>query len=82
MAALCAARGTRGEVRPPTQTPFATSDRRVRGTIVRTLREAPAGLGVAALTRAVGDARVPALVAGLTSEGLVARRGTRIVLGS
>lgn len=80
LASVCAGRGTRGEAPRRAQAPFATSDRRVRGTIVRLLREAPDGMTVSALARAAADARVARLVEALRAEGLVVRRGRRVVL--
>jgi A/G-specific adenine glycosylase len=65
--------------RPKGQTPFATSDRRWRGAVVRALAGAPGGLDRAALAEAVqaGAADRPAgwfdtLLARLESEGMVA----------
>jgi A/G-specific adenine glycosylase len=65
--------------RPRAQAPFATSDRRWRGAVVRVLAGAPGGLDPAALAEAVDAAAAdrPAgwfegLLAGLESEGLVA----------
>jgi len=69
---LCLAKGREPE--PPRRrraTPFASSDRRVRGLILRALRDAPAGLPVAALSRMVGDERVARLASDLEREGLV-----------
>ncbi|MEK7860594.1 MAG: A/G-specific adenine glycosylase, partial [Chloroflexota bacterium] len=69
---LCLAKGREPE--PPGRrraTPFASSDRRVRGLILRALRDAPAGLPVAALSRMVGDERVARLASDLEREGLV-----------
>jgi A/G-specific adenine glycosylase len=60
------------------QTPFGTSDRRVRGRIVALLRER--SQSVAALRRALGDARVPRLVDALADEGIVERRGPAVRL--
>jgi A/G-specific adenine glycosylase len=53
------------------QSPFAASDRRVRGAIVRHLAMSPRGLKVDALRRALNDARVLRLVRALEREGLV-----------
>jgi A/G-specific adenine glycosylase len=65
--------------RPKGQAPFATSDRRWRGAVVRALAAAPEGLDRAALADAVqaGAAGRPAgwfdgLLAALESEGMVA----------
>jgi A/G-specific adenine glycosylase len=65
--------------RPKGQAPFATSDRRWRGAVVRALAGAPDGLDRAALAEAVqaGAADRPAgwfdgLLARLESEGMVA----------
>jgi A/G-specific adenine glycosylase len=81
----CPLRGTcsyTGAGEPPRrrQSPFATSDRRVRGTIIRALRDSPTGVTVLTLRRRVGDARVPRLIRALADEGLVevSGRGVRL----
>ena len=79
---LCVARA-RGPIASPAprrQAAFATSDRRVRGHILRVLRGEPAGVTLAALSRRVADERVPRLVEVLTGEGLVERAGRRVRL--
>jgi A/G-specific adenine glycosylase len=53
------------------QSPFAASDRRVRGAILRHLAMSTRGAKVDALRRGINDARVPRLVRVLESEGLV-----------
>jgi A/G-specific adenine glycosylase len=65
--------------RPRSQAPFATSDRRWRGAVVRALAGAPDGLDRPALAEAVQAAAADrpagwfdALLAGLESEGMVA----------
>jgi A/G-specific adenine glycosylase len=65
--------------RPRAQVPFATSDRRWRGAVVRALAAAPGGLDRAALAAAVQAAAAgrpagwfDALVARLEAEGMVA----------
>jgi A/G-specific adenine glycosylase len=65
--------------RPRAQAPFATSDRRWRGAVVRALAGAPDGLDRPALAEAVQAAAADrpagwfdALLAGLESEGMVA----------
>ena len=73
----CRYRG--GEVvRARTQQPFASSDRRVRGAIVRALVSGPRT--VRSLARELSDARVPPLVEGLIAEGLVESVGRRVAL--
>jgi A/G-specific adenine glycosylase len=52
------------------QSPFRTSDRRVRGAIVRQLAMSRDGETLAALRRGINDARVPRLVHVLVREGL------------
>lgn len=81
-----AAQGTR---RPPSRTAhvarpaaFASSDRRVRGAIVRALVVAESGMTVRALGKSIGDARVPRLVEKLTADGLIERAGRRVRLAS
>ena len=66
-----AVRVTRGK-------PFASSDRRIRGAIVRALTSGPRTVG--ALARDLSDARVPALVGVLVEEGLVKPDGRRVAL--
>jgi A/G-specific adenine glycosylase len=53
------------------QSPFATSDRRVRGAILRQLVSSPRGLTLDTLRTGIGDARVPRLVRAMAREGLV-----------
>jgi len=53
------------------QSPFAASDRRVRGAIMRHLAMSTRGVKVDALRRGIKDPRVPRLVRVLESEGLV-----------
>jgi A/G-specific adenine glycosylase len=75
----CAYTGADDRARRP-QSPFATSDRRVRGAIVRALRDAPLGLTPDRVKRSVGDRRVPRLIGKLVAEGLVERSGSRVRL--
>ena len=85
-ATICIAKGPRCDVcpirgvchydgveAPPRrkQSPFAASDRRIRGAIVRQLAVSTGGVKVAALRRGIKDARVPRLVRVLAREGLV-----------
>ena len=60
------------------QAAFATSDRRVRGRIIDSLRKGD--MTIASLRRALDDARVDRLVTTLAEEGLVERRGRRVGL--
>ena len=60
------------------QAAFATSDRRVRGRIITSLRKGD--MTVASLRRALADARVDRLVTTLVEEGLVERHGRRVGL--
>jgi len=53
------------------QSPFAASDRRVRGAIMRRLVGSSRGATIAALRTGIKDARVPRLVGVLAREGLV-----------
>ena len=79
---VCVAR-QRGPVAAPAprrRAAFATSDRRVRGNILRVLRDEPEGVSVAALSRTIADGRVPRLVTVLVGEGLVERAGRRVRL--
>ena len=75
----CRGRGRAGPAAPRRQTPFAASDRRVRGQIVALLRERDF-MTLDALCRALADGRVPRLVRTLASEGLLRRRGRRVEL--
>jgi A/G-specific adenine glycosylase len=68
--AICRYEGVEGPAQRK-QSPFAASDRRVRGAIVRHLAMSIDGLSVDALRRGIKDARVPRLVRVLASEGLV-----------
>ena len=73
----------RGPVtRAPTkrQAPFATSDRRVRGRIVRLLREARDGLSARSLETTIEDDRVKRLLGALERDGLIERTGARFRL--
>jgi A/G-specific adenine glycosylase len=77
------ARGCRGKDRAAPavrrqQSPFGTSDRRIRGRIVAQLRENSTTID--RLRRQLGDARVERLVRDLEREGLVERRGSRVSL--
>ena len=79
VAVLCASRGVAGATTPNRrQSAFATSDRRVRGRIVTSLRDGK--MTVAGLHRALDDPRVDRLVATLADEGLVQRRGRWVAL--
>jgi A/G-specific adenine glycosylase len=53
------------------QSPFVTSDRRVRGAIVRELAGSSRGMTIATLRRGINDPRVARLVGALAREGLV-----------
>jgi A/G-specific adenine glycosylase len=68
--AICSYDGDDG---PPKrkQSPFAASDRRVRGAIVRRLAMSTRDVNVDALRTGINDARVPRLVRVLAREGLV-----------
>jgi len=79
VASRCLSRGTVGTAAAkPRQAAFATSDRRVRGRIIASLRAGD--MTVTSLRRAVGDARVDRLLKKLAEEGLVERRGERVGL--
>ena len=62
-----------GDERPTRrkQSPFVTSDRRVRGAILRRLVGSSRGVTIAALRRGINDPRVARLVGVLAHEGLV-----------
>ena len=79
VATVCRAKGRVAPSQPRRQTPFATSDRRVRGRIIALLRDRHS-MTEAALRRDLEDERVPRLVRALASEGLVRRRGRRVEL--
>lgn len=76
---LCVYRGGDDHT-PRTQTHFATSDRRIRGAIVRFLSEARAPVTVPILRKRIGDARVDRLLRDLVSDGLaqVSERGASL----
>lgn len=76
----CRARGTAGDPPRRRQTPFASSDRRVRGRIVALLRARDRGVTAAQLRLAIGDDRAVGLAGRLAEEGLLERRGERFSL--
>ncbi len=78
LASGCRGKGRAAPAVRRTQSPFATSDRRIRGHIVAKLREKTTT--VDRLRRELGDARVERLVSDLVREGLVERRGGRVSL--
>ena len=82
LAGVCVAyrRGPVAAAAPKRQAAFRTSDRRVRGAILRVLRGRPEGATVRSLAREIADERVPRLVSLLAVEGLVAREGRRVRL--
>ena len=61
---------------------YPSSDRRVRGAIVRALVKTEAGMTVRALEKTIGDPRVGRLVDALTADGLVEAAGRRVRLPS
>jgi A/G-specific adenine glycosylase len=67
---ICSYDGVEGPAQRK-QSPFAASDRRVRGAIVRHLVISTRGVKIDSLRRAINDARVPRLVRLLAREGLV-----------
>jgi A/G-specific adenine glycosylase len=60
--------------------PFSSSDRRVRGAIVRALAEAPRGMTALTLRRRLADPRVGRLLRSLAREGLVEVTDRRVRL--
>ena len=89
-----AAKGTR---RPPSRTgrvtrraagpvarpaAYSSSDRRIRGAIVRALVHAEDGLTPRALEKAIDDPRVGRLIDALTADGLVEHAGRRVRLAT
>lgn len=76
----CVAQGADPAPARRRQRAFATSDRRVRGAIMRLLRARGHGIGPAELHRAIADRRAPRLVAALAAEGLVERVGSIVRL--
>jgi A/G-specific adenine glycosylase len=79
VASVCRGRGRAVATTPREQTPFAGSDRRVRGRIVALLRDRES-MTETALRHELADERVPRLVSALASEGLVRRHGSRVEL--
>ncbi|MBI2323906.1 MAG: A/G-specific adenine glycosylase [Chloroflexi bacterium] len=75
----CLAKGTDASPATRRQAAFATSDRRVRGAIMRILAERRAAT-LPTLRNAIADHRVARLVAQLSEEGLLSVRGERIAL--
>ena len=82
IATLCRARvgGDVPRAIPRRQPAFATSDRRIRGAIVRSLRDSSAGITLRVLDGRIKDERLPRLVAALECEGLVEWAAGRIRL--
>ena len=82
LAGVCVAygRGPVAAAAPRRQAAFRTSDRRVRGAILRVLRGRPEGATVRSLAREIADERVPMLAAVLAEEGLLERAGRRVRL--
>ena len=79
LALRCAGRGVDGVATPKRrQSSFASSDRRVRGRIIASLRDGE--MTIAGLRRALDDPRVDRLVATLADEGLVEQRGRWVAL--
>jgi A/G-specific adenine glycosylase len=78
-AALCRGRGNTAPAVRARQSPFATSDRRVRGRIVALLRDRES-MTANAVRRELADDRVLQLLFALVSEGLVQRHGRRVRL--
>ena len=78
VASTCRGRGIVGEAPLRKQSPFATSDRRIRGHIIDELREKTTT--IVQLRRKLQDARVERLVNDLVCEGLVERRGAQVSL--
>jgi A/G-specific adenine glycosylase len=76
---LCRAKGVDAAPAPRRQTAFATSDRRVRGAIMRALRE-HGPMTASTLRRRLSDERVPRLVKSLALDGLVEFEGRAIHL--
>jgi A/G-specific adenine glycosylase len=78
VASWCAGRGLAVDPPKRRQTSFATSDRRVRGRIIALLRVRDMSVG--ALRDELDDDRVDRLVAALSDEGLIQRRGETVAL--
>jgi A/G-specific adenine glycosylase len=76
---LCLSKGVDAAPAVRRQAAFATSDRRIRGAIMRAVRER-GSMGARALEREIGDTRVPRLLNDLAAEGLVALRDARVQL--
>ena len=75
----CLARGADARPAPRRQAAFATSDRRIRGAIMKevtTRRQ----VSLRTLRKAIPDERVPRLVEALASEGLVVLRDRQVGL--
>ncbi len=76
---LCVSKGTDTAPAVRRQAAFAMSDRRVRGSILRLLRER-GSMALRALEVEIADGRVPELAARLAAEGLVEVRRNRLAL--
>lgn len=77
--APCRAKGADGAPIVRRHAAYVTSDRRVRGAILRELRTSGT-LPLAVLRRRVADSRVPRLVERLSAEGMVETRGRAVSL--
>ncbi|MBI2773691.1 MAG: A/G-specific adenine glycosylase [Chloroflexi bacterium] len=69
----CASKGVDTAPAPRRQAAFATSDRRVRGAIMREIRSSPRS--IAWLSRTIGDRRVPRLAETLIQDALIVSDG-------
>ena len=76
---LCLAKGADAAPAGRRQAAFATSDRRVRGAIMKVVTT-KRSVALRALRRAVPDARVPHLTAELAAEGLLVLEHARVAL--
>ncbi len=75
----CRAKGHDAAPAVRRQAAFATSDRRVRGAIMRALRRRRS-ITLAAMTEVVADGRAPRLVEALRAEGMLVVRHGRVTL--
>lgn len=80
LAVVCRSRGRAAPPPPRRQAAFATSDRRLRGLIVRLLADAAESVPMSRLRRAIADERLARLVRALEQEGIVVCRGKSVRL--
>ena len=80
VASLCRARGSIERPAPRRQAAFATSTRRLRGVVLRTLADRRRGMTRRAMDRLLADERASAVIDELVREELIESAGSRLRL--